>query len=127
MRRILNYRTLAFVALVIWLLASWGGAHGHLCFDGQEPPVSVHMHVMDDHPDHGIAETHVDADVELGQFSLAKLIKIDLPLLIAIAFLSTFLFKQLAVFVSRHGQIFSSRLIGLRPPLRAPPLFQLYI
>jgi hypothetical protein len=120
-RRILNYNTFAFVALLIWLLASWSGAHGHLCFDGQEPPVSIHMDMMGDHPEHDSAEKHVDADVELGQFALAKLIKIDLPLLIAIAFLVAVLFEQLAVFVSRQGQIFSSRLVGLRPPLRAPP------
>ncbi len=123
MQNILHHKTLAFVALIIWLIASWSGAHGHLCFDGQEPPVSVHMHALGEHPDHTTDEQHVDADVDLSQPFLAKLTKIDLPLLIAAALLLAVLFEKISLVVSRYSRIYSSRLAGLRPPLRAPPIF----
>lgn len=112
------------MALIIWLTASWSGAHGHLCFDGQEPPVSVHMEMMAEHTDHHAAdEQHVDADVELSQPLLAKLTKIDLPLLIAAALLLAMLFEKISLVTSRSSPSYSSRRAGLRPPLRAPPAF----
>jgi hypothetical protein len=120
-RRILHHKALVFLALVIWLIASWSGAHGHLCFDGQEPPMTVHMDMLGDHPEHNIDEKHFDADLDVGQFVLAKLVKIDLPLLIATALLLVLLFKQPTIFVAFYSRLFISRIIGLRPPLRAPP------
>ena len=123
MQNFLHHKTLAFVALIVWLIASWSGAHGHLCFDGQEPPVTVHMEMLGDHPEHGSDEQHVDADVELGQFILAKLSKIDLPLLLAAALLLAVLFEKVSLVVSHSSHTYSSRRTGLRPPLRAPPVF----
>ena len=122
-QNILHHKTLAFVALTIWLIASWSGAHGHLCFDGQEPPISVHMEMMAEHADHHAAdEQHVDADVDLSQPLLAKLTKIDLPLLIAAALLLAMWFEKISIVVSNYSPTYSSRLTGLRPPLRAPPV-----
>ena len=120
-RSILRHQTIAFMALVIWLITSWSGAHGHLCFDGQEPPMTVHMDMLGDHPEHGSKEKHIDADVDLSQLALAKLIKIDLPLLTAIALLFAVLFEKTLVSIVLYSRIFSSYSIGLRPPLRAPP------
>lgn len=122
MRSILRYQALAFLALIIWLIASWSGAHGHLCFDGQEPPLSVHMDMLGEHPDHADAEKHIDADVDLGQIALAKLVKIDLPVLIAAAVLCVLLFKRFTFVITPYSRPYSSRIIGLRPPLRAPPV-----
>jgi len=122
-QNILHHKTWAFVALIIWLIASWSGAHGHLCFDGQEPPVSVHMEMTDEHADHHEAdEQHVDADVDLSQPLLAKLTKIDLPLLIAAAILLAMLFEIISIIFSRYSQHYSPRHAGLPPPLRAPPV-----
>lgn len=120
-RRHFPHKTFAFVALIIWLLTSWSGAHGHLCFDGQEPPMTVHMDMLGDHPEHGSQEKHIDADVDLSQLMLAKLIKIDLPFLIAAALLFVALFEKPIISVVVYSLIFSSYSIGLRPPLRAPP------
>jgi hypothetical protein len=122
-QNILHHKTLAFVALIIWLIASWSGAHGHLCFDGQEPPISVHIHALGEHPDHTTDEQHVDADVDLNQPLLAKLTKIDLPLLITAALLLAVLFEKASVVVTNYSPAYSSRRAGLRPPLRAPPVF----
>lgn len=113
----------SLIALAIWLVTSMSGAHGHLCFDGQEPPLTVHMEMLGNHPEHDINEKHVDADVDLNQFFLTKLVKIDLPFLIAGALFLVLLFRQPIHFVSFYSRVFSSRLIGLRPPLRAPPVF----
>ncbi|HOY22372.1 MAG TPA: hypothetical protein PK002_04425 [Cellvibrio sp.] len=123
MQNFLRHKTLAFAALVIWLITSWSGAHGHLCFDGQEPPVSVHMHTLGEHTDHAVDEQHVDADVDLSQPFLAKLTKIDLPLLIAAALLLAVLFEKVSLVASNYSPTYSSRRTGLRPPLRAPPVF----
>jgi hypothetical protein len=120
---ILRYKTFAFAALIIWLIAGWSGAHGHLCFDGQEPPVTVHMHTLGEHTDHAAAEQHVDADVDLSQPLLAKLTKIDLPLVLAAALLLAVLLEKTAFIVSHYSHIYASRRAGLRPPLRAPPVF----
>ncbi len=109
------------MALVIWLLASWSGTHGHLCFDGQEPPVTVHMELLDDHPEHDENDRHVDADLDMNQLLIVKFVKIDLPFLIAAALLLVLLLKQVPSLVVFYSRIFSSCLIGLRPPLRAPP------
>lgn len=124
MKNPLHRIAFAFVALTLWLLASLSGAHGHLCFDGQEPPVSIHMDVLGEHTNHAADEQHVDADVDLlSQPLLAKLTKIDLPLLLAAALLLAVLFEKTSFIVSNYSHTYFSRPAGLRPLLRAPPLF----
>lgn len=121
LQHILLHKTLAFAALIIWLIAGWSGAHGHLCFDGQEPPLSIHMDTFGEHTEHAADEQHVDANVDLSQPLLAKLTKIDLPLLLVAALLFTLLLEKIAFIVSRYSPSHSSCRVGLRPPLRAPP------
>ena len=123
MRSILNQNALVFATLLTWLLASWSGVHGHMCFDGKEPPIEVHIHGVDDHADHHSDEQHLDADVNLSQALLIKLNKIDLPLLIAATLLLTVLFEKVAPITFSYSQIFPSNCLCLRPPLRAPPTF----
>jgi hypothetical protein len=122
LRNILRHKTLAFAALAIWLLLGWSGAHGHLCFDGQEPPMSVHMDMLGEHPEHHADEQHLDADMEMDQLALAKLVKFDLPVLLATLFLLVILCQQPAIFMSTCSRHYIRHLIGLRPPLRAPPV-----
>ncbi len=122
MQPLLRHKTFAFVALIIWLIAGWSGAHGHLCFDGQEPPMSIHMDTLGEHPDHASDEQHVDANIDLSQPLLAKLTKIDLPLLIAAALLLAMLFEKITLVTSRYSPSYFSRSASLRPPLRAPPV-----
>jgi hypothetical protein len=111
-----------WLALFFWLLVSWSGAHGHLCFDGLEPPISYHLDMIGDHPEHDSAEQHQDVDVDLQQLMLAKLSKIDLPLaLLAAAFVLLFWglhrFVPLAYLTPR-----TSHARRWRPPLRGPPV-----
>lgn len=85
--------------------------------------MTVHMELLGDHPEHSDNERHVDADLDVSQLLIVKLVKIDLPFLIIAALLLVLLLKQSSVLVVFYSRIFSSCLIGLRPPLRAPPAF----
>lgn len=97
--------------------------HAHLCFDGQEPPVSIHMHIADDGHDHHPQETHNDQDIELQQWVITKINKLDffLPLLIAVALLLMLItaFKPFFIYSNCYLQTRSA----LRPAVRAPPFF----
>ena len=113
---------LAFVALAFWLLSNWAGAHGHFCFDGQEPPVSVHMDVMGGHLEHHGDEVHQDADIELTQSALAKLSKIDLGLILLAALALALLILPTPVFTSAYRAFYPRVFLYWRPLLRAPPV-----
>lgn len=113
----------AFLAFALWLLSNWAGAHGHYCFDGQEPPISVHMHlngheVHDHHPD----EVHQDADIELGKSVLVKLSKIDLGLVLLVALALVLLILPHAGFASIYRSFYPPSSLYWRPLLRAPPV-----
>jgi hypothetical protein len=136
LRYLLTYRTFALASLLIWLIVSWSGMHGHFCLDGSEPPLSVHsVHTTlaidnsdhghtDDHHDvsHG-GQTHVDVDIKLSQWLSVKLLKIDLPLLIALVFLFVALLAPRQILAGFYAFHTCSHRSGLRPPLRAPPAF----
>jgi hypothetical protein len=111
----------AFLALALWLLGNWAGAHGHFCFDGQEPPVSVHMDVMDGHLEHHGNEVHQDADIELDQTLLAKLGKIELGLILFAAALLLLILPK-PVFTCIYHPFYPRISLHRRPLLRAPPL-----
>ena len=105
-----------------------GGAHLHLCFDGSEPPVSVHVSVDagidDSHV--GVGKAHYDQDVSLSGELLAKKVDgaLQLPMLLAVAVL-LFLVPFVRVpFVPRDrtALIHPIPIFRIRPPLRAPPL-----
>ena len=113
----------AFIALVFWLLSNWAGAHGHFCFDGQEPQVSVHIH-LDGHAihDHHPNEAHQDTDIELGQSVLAKLSKVDLVLGLIAALSLSLLVLPAAIFCCIYRAFYPLNPLHARPLLRAPPL-----
>jgi hypothetical protein len=111
----------AFLALAFWLLSNWAGAHGHFCFDGQEPPVSVHMDVMGGHLDHHADEVHQDADIDLAQSALAKLSKIDLGLVLLAALALALLILPTPIFTSAYRAFYPRVSLYWRPLLRAPP------
>jgi hypothetical protein len=59
------------IALLAILVATrLTGSHLHLCFDGGEPPVSVHTLEVEGHHDDGVQ--HEDRDLDLPGFTLAK-------------------------------------------------------
>lgn len=126
MHPFLHHKIFAVLTLLLWLFVSWSGAHEHRCFDGQEPPISVHMLMTGEHLSHHVddqnGQQHLDSDLELSKTLVSKLVKIDLPLLLVVVLLllaitSTKRFYWF--YAVQHGR----HRIGIRPPLRAPPAF----
>jgi hypothetical protein len=117
-----RYKSIAFIALVLWLLGNWLGTHGHFCFDGQEPMVSVHVHLDQGEHDHHDDEVHQDADLDLSQLAPAKVNKVDLGLILLATLSLLLVIVPCLLFNSIYRCSFPSFGFYYRPPLRAPPL-----
>ncbi len=116
-------KSIAYIALFALLIVQLGGAHGHYCFDGQEPAFSVHFDNLLGHEEHDPSEQgHNDTDMDLGSQSLIKFFKVDLSLLLP-ALLLLFLlplfgrWQYLALYTSTGKR----KPAAFLPPLRAPP------
>jgi hypothetical protein len=117
-------RLALFLLCLTVLFARLGGAHLHLCLDGQEAPLSVHA----SEPEHSDAHhddptTHSDQDVSLIDDTLTPLSKLfaDLPTLLAVVSLVLCAGAlrrppQAAVLAARASQVRFHH-----PPLRGPP------
>lgn len=120
-------------ALGLWVIAiamlavRVGGAHVHLCADGKEPAISVH--VFEDVPHHAPGQTlegHQDSDVSISA-GVALLKKVDsasdlLPLLLVFLVVALLPRSKSRVMPSNSLAAPLSLLFHLRPPLRGPPL-----
>ncbi len=106
-----------------------GGAHLHYCFDGLEPPVSLHIdgHAGSHHMDSGVsAGGHEDVDVSVGVDALVKKVPTLLDLLGLIGALVVLLHllprvRSVVPSVDFFLPVSATRAY-LRPPLRGPPL-----
>ena len=114
------------VVLLAVLVTRLAGVHLHLCFDGQEPPATVHAGEHADPSEHLFDEQHSDKDVDVLGTMLFKKAggSIDLPVLLAACIVLLFLLQP------ARGQwpfaafyrFFALQPVRLRPPLRGPPL-----
>jgi hypothetical protein len=119
-KKLFHHKTFVYAALLFWLFASASGMHGHYCYDGMEPPVSVHYDLLSSHNDDANLG-HKDIDSK-PQVSALKVTNLDLPFLAA-------LFLLAMIWPIIRGQQFSLSktpsswlaVTNLRPPLRAPP------
>lgn len=115
-----------WVLLTAVLFARLGDAHVHLCFDGQEPPTT--MHVMEDAAHHdgddaGVSG-HNDQDVNLFDAVLAKKAGAADFLLLAVTIVALLLPRQPVrqkIFFA-PVQTVASLPLFFHPPLRGPPL-----
>lgn len=119
---------LGLLCITIFLMRV-GGAHLHLCFDGGEPPVSVHLSADTgaDQPHAGVGQGHHDQDVSLSGEALAKKLDgaLQLPILLVVAFVLFLLCRPVGGIVvprDRTAQFHPLPVFRIRPPLRAPPL-----
>jgi hypothetical protein len=122
-----NTLTALIALLCLALVARVGGTHLHLCLDGSEPPVSLHLSDSGvHHADESTGATHADQDIAVGAEALVKKSfgDLELPTL-------AFVFALLLFFVAHSRDVlpefrFPPRLsparAHLRPPLRGPPL-----
>lgn len=59
-------KSFVWIVAIAMLGVRLGGIHMHLCFDGQEPPASLHVEHEHGHDDYHHSEgTHQDQDVDL--------------------------------------------------------------
>ena len=122
-KSILRQKRYGWLALVLWLLTSWGGVHNHFCIDGQEPTVSVHLDILQGAHDSAHDQAGLDVDTDSDESVLTKLVKTDLPLLlITILFSVSLLQLRLPGILPYRSRNLIQRIYALRPPLRAPPV-----
>ena len=121
-KNLFHRKTFVYAALLFWLFASASGMHGHYCFDGLEPPVSVHFDVLNDHDDHIDTVAHKDIDTKPAQSTALKILSIDLTCLaVALLLAIVWLVLRNTQYPLAVTPLTKSLLTGLRPPLRAPP------
>ncbi len=89
---------------------------------GKEASISIRSDVMTGHPEHHEDEEHVDADGDLFEPVLAKLVKIDVPFLITVLLFLLILCSGQQLFFPRYPHHFIPRVIG-RVRLRGHHLF----
>ena len=118
-----------FVLLLCTILPVVRGTemHVHLCFDGQEPAVSLHFNDGAELSEHSTEVTlqHHDLDVEMTSHLSSKPSKLDLPLFALV-------FSALLVAFGLLGKPPLARVRSLHfryrsrpyfiPPLRGPPI-----
>jgi hypothetical protein len=118
----------ALVLAVLTVRAS--DTHLHLCFDGQEPPTTVHfadasIHHDNHHDDHHDGEeTHADKDLDPFFGVLAKSGDSDLEVALPVSFVVAFLLpveSQTLPVAAETIPLAASPPFYLRPPLRGPP------
>jgi hypothetical protein len=118
----LRYKYWVLLSTLLWLMASWTGVHGHFCFDGQEPPISIHLDNIDAHVADS-AHVDIDIDIDLSQSFTAKLLKFDATLaLLLIALFVLLVLPQARFFFSFSQACHPRHIVGLLPPPRAPPV-----
>ncbi|PHR90763.1 MAG: hypothetical protein COA78_34430 [Blastopirellula sp.] len=112
----------AYLLIATLALFSVGGAVAHYCFDGLEPPVSLHFESIGGHIEHGAQSEHNDFEQGfLADNLLAKVIDLDLlylifAVLVFLVFSSSKSPIQLYLVTPKRKKFFT-----LHPPLRAPP------
>lgn len=122
MKRPYSHKLFVYAALLLWLFASGSGMHGHFCFDGNEPPVSVHFDLLDKHEGHA-EPGHQDADSKPAQIDVLKVSNQDLPFLAALLLLVVVwpLVRE-QKYRTFNTPLSWASITGIRPPLRAPPI-----
>lgn len=123
MKKLFHHKKTVYAALLFWLFASVSGMHGHYCFDGMEPPVSVHFDLLNSHDDlDNEGPNHKDIDSKPMQISIIKVAGLDL-LLLAALFFWIFLWPIICgqQYILSKAPSSWLTVTNLRPPLRAPP------
>jgi hypothetical protein len=122
---LVRHRWIVLLTLLAFVFARLAGAHLHLCFDGSEPPLSVHMADSGEIGHHaGATQTHEDVDVDPIDDVVAKsAVKID-PTLLAFLLAGVALLLTLDRAVPRTSRKIPAPYTPpryIRPLLRAPP------
>jgi len=82
-RAVPGYRLLIYALCSFLLLGQMTGAHLHVCLDGQEPPVQLHLaRSSEQHDASELSRPHSDREITLNRSSSTngKNLQLDLPL-----------------------------------------------
>jgi hypothetical protein len=116
------------VALCIAVFAlRVGGLHVHMCLDGSEPPLSIHVEDSGvHHLDEAAEAAHEDRDLALASDAALKKPSGDLELTLLAILSAVLMFliarpRELFGFPESAARFLSAR-SRLRPPPRGPPL-----
>ncbi len=126
-RYVQSLRALLWIIAVALVVVRAGDAHMHLCFDGQEPPRSLHVGEvqLDHHEGEHTEAAHQDVDVDALDTALAKKVADAndvLPLLLAATVIDIVAIERYAP-ERRERQNPSPSLPYLfLPQLRGPPV-----
>ena len=123
-----RFRASATLLLCIALLVVRGtglGMHVHLCFDGSEPPVALHLAADTvDHQHQGIEPVHDDFDLSVVGDVIGKIAKATLNLPLLLLACARLLFSRATpppIPWAGPAAPIRSTARYIRPPLRAPP------
>jgi hypothetical protein len=118
---LLRYRLYALISLLLWLFVSWSGVHGHFCFDGQEPPISLHFDLLGEHAMHVDGEASQDVDIEQPLSILVKTLKLDLFVPVFLAVVTILRERGTTITIQPIPSLRPRHIVGALPLLRAPP------
>jgi hypothetical protein len=121
-----RYNRMILLLCSLLMLLRIGGVHLHLCFDGHEQPVT--LHILDggaEHPEGTGLGHHIDENVDDGATSIVKSAVAGLnglPLLIIVFTLFALVPLVMFVRLDRTLPPVFRTLTCLLPPQRGPPL-----
>ena len=112
--------------LMAFVIVPVGDTHLHFCFDGQEPPVSLHLvHGDLHHAPSQLSGTLDDVDLSVPGEMVAKKFERSLDsdalFAVAVVLLMPSIGERLRILRFENGTGLSSLILRLRPPLRGPP------
>lgn len=112
-------------SLVAMLLLLWiGGAVAHYCFDGLEPPLSVHFDNLMGHDDHEHEPGHIDIEKPAQSDNLiSKIFQFDAVLFQIALFVYVLLQLKTILPLAQQQAHRPPKPKLLLPPLRAPPAY----
>lgn len=120
------------IARLLWLLAialllvRVGEAHLHLCLDGQQHLIAMHVQDAPTHIGSDVSyDGHNDVDIDLSASPWVKKVGVDEMPIIVFAAVLLALFLPVLRSTVRPYQLLSpafASVFTLRPPVRGPPL-----
>jgi hypothetical protein len=117
----------SWLTAIAVLFAGLTNAHSHVhyCFDGQEPPASIHLVDSTDHdhelPGHSDGPEHDDLDLDVPNQALGKACKHDLPAIASHVFATAFESPPSGALADAVDSPPSPSPRYVHPQLRAPP------
>lgn len=124
-RAVPDYRSLIYALCSFLLLGQATGAHLHVCLDGQEPPVQLHLAgASEQHDASELSRPHSDREITLYRSSSTngKNLQLDLPLAAGAVHAQQLAPGTGQVAVPRFDHVASyTAAHELLPPSRGPP------